>query len=321
MQNRTPVVRESRPALPDFAPVPRRHRHDGWTPERQRAFIEALADTGSVSRAAAMVNMAQTNCYSLRRAPGAEGFRRAWDAALDFGLKRLKDIAFERAIEGQMEPVFVGGKLMGFKRKRNDALLMFCLRHYRQDGQGKRTTVNYFRASATASAGGEGGGSSGSGAASTTVQTVIRGDAPAALPERDDAVAGVLNDFGGVTLDEEAHRAIAVALEGCAARARETRAAYDGGGEAEVDAGMDDPDAPFVRVGEKMTPYRGELIPPVSFDDDRIYGEDEPDWRSAGAAIPDWRAAADVAPDEGAPEQNEEEAACVKPRPPRRKRA
>ncbi len=40
MQNRTPVPRDARPALPGFAPVPRKYRHDGWTPERQRAFIE-----------------------------------------------------------------------------------------------------------------------------------------------------------------------------------------------------------------------------------------------------------------------------------------
>ena len=59
-----------RPPLPDFAPVPRRYRHDGWTPERQKAFIAALAETGCVERAARMVNMAQANCYTLRRAPG-----------------------------------------------------------------------------------------------------------------------------------------------------------------------------------------------------------------------------------------------------------
>ncbi|HEX2763027.1 MAG TPA: hypothetical protein VHM92_04155 [Allosphingosinicella sp.] len=33
-----------------FTPVPRRYRHDGWTPERQVAFIEALADTGRANR-------------------------------------------------------------------------------------------------------------------------------------------------------------------------------------------------------------------------------------------------------------------------------
>ena len=157
MQNRTPIAAEARPPLPDFTPVPRKYRHDGWTPERQRAFIAALADTGSVRRAAAMVNMAQTNCYTLRRAPGAEGFRRAWEAALDFGIARLKDIAFERAIDGYLVPVFVAGKLMGFRRKHNDALLMFCLRHYGQDAGGKRTTINYFSTRASAGAGAESG--------------------------------------------------------------------------------------------------------------------------------------------------------------------
>jgi hypothetical protein len=84
----------------DFTPVARRYRHDGWTPERQKAFIAALAETGCVDRAARRVNIAQTNCYELRRAPGAESFRRAWDAALDFAVPKLKDVAFQRAIEG-----------------------------------------------------------------------------------------------------------------------------------------------------------------------------------------------------------------------------
>jgi hypothetical protein len=150
MRNPVPVPREERPPLPAFTPVPRRYRHDGWTPARQKAFVEALADTGCVERAARMTNMSSENAYVLRRSAGADEFRRAWEAALDFGLKRMKDIAFERAIEGQLVPVFVAGKLLGFRRKRNDALLMFCLRHYGQDAQGKRTTINYFSTRATA---------------------------------------------------------------------------------------------------------------------------------------------------------------------------
>ena len=70
----SPGLRETgkEPTSLAFTPVPRRYRHDGWTPERQVAFIHALADTGCVDRAARMVNMAQANCYALRRAPGAE---------------------------------------------------------------------------------------------------------------------------------------------------------------------------------------------------------------------------------------------------------
>ncbi|MFA9200629.1 MAG: hypothetical protein ACEQR8_05505 [Cypionkella sp.] len=93
-----PVRKPSAAPIPEFTPVPRVYnRHDGWTPERQRAFIGALADTGCVSRAARMVNMAQANCYTLRRAPGAEEFRAAWDAALDCGLAQMKDIALSAA--------------------------------------------------------------------------------------------------------------------------------------------------------------------------------------------------------------------------------
>jgi len=190
MRRWTPVPPAEREALLDFAPAPRRPRHDGWTPERQRAFIAALADTGCVTRAAAMVNIAQTNCYELRRAPGAEGFRRAWDAVLAFGARPVRDAAFERAMKGELVPVFVGGKLMGYRRKKNDALLMFILRHYGQDADGKRVTINYFSTRASAGAANE------------------------------DEAAAALNGFEGVKLDAEAEAAIAAALEACAARRR-----------------------------------------------------------------------------------------------------
>jgi hypothetical protein len=53
MQNRVPIPRDQRPPLPNFTPVPRKYRHDGWTAERQRAFIAGLAETGSVKHARA----------------------------------------------------------------------------------------------------------------------------------------------------------------------------------------------------------------------------------------------------------------------------
>ena len=43
----------------DFTPVPRKaQRADGWTPERQRAFIAALSTTGSKRQAAQAIGMA-----------------------------------------------------------------------------------------------------------------------------------------------------------------------------------------------------------------------------------------------------------------------
>lgn len=307
----SPGLRETgkEPASLAFTPVPRRFRHDGWTPERQRGFILALADTGCVTRAAAMVNMAQANCYALRRAPGAESFRRAWDAALDFGLKRLKDIAFERAIEGQLVPVFSQGKLMGYRRKRNDALLIFCLRHYGQDAEGKRTTINYFSSRASAGAlsaeekgspspdrgpGQAGSGRTGVGAqaeaSTTTVRTVISGGGARPSPASAGAgfgsglseAAAVLNGFEGVELDAEAQAAIAKALEACAARARAADEAYQAGGTAAADAAGDDPGESFFRSED----YHGELIPPCEMEDFVPFIEDEPHWHLAGAEKP-----------------------------------
>ena len=324
MQNRTPIAKEARPPLPDFTPVPRKYRHDGWTPERQKAFISALADTGSVSRAAAMVNMAQTNCYTLRRAPGAESFRRAWEAALDFGLARLKDIAFERAIDGYLVPVFVAGKLMGFRRRHNDALLMFCLRHYGQDAGGKRTTINYFSTRASAGAvtagGGVGGGVGAMGvstaldtngiegsagaagavaeASTTTVRTVIHG--PSASPGANgdgvagqDAAAAAIEGFEGAALDAQAEAEIGAALLALAARQRAMVAAIDAGDVDAVAMQIDDPGVPLVQLGAHGSPYYGPLqMHPGLVDADadaepplRIGGEAS--WVVAGADVPE----------------------------------
>ena len=152
-ETRIPVAAED---LPAFDSVPVKYRHDGWTPARQKAFIGALADTGSVSRAARYVNMSPEGAYYLRRRPGSESFRRAWEAALDLGVQRLKDIAYERAIDGQLSPVFVAGKLKGFRRIRNDRLLMFCLRMNARDERGKRLAASYFDSDAARLHGGPG---------------------------------------------------------------------------------------------------------------------------------------------------------------------
>lgn len=153
-------IRVAAEDLPAFDSVPVKYRHDGWTPARQKAFIGALADTGSVSRAARYVNMSPEGAYYLRRRPGSESFRRAWEAALDLGVQRLKDIAYERAIDGQLSPVFVAGKLKGFRRIRNDRLLMFCLRMNARDERGKRLAASYFDSDAARLHGGTGTSSS-----------------------------------------------------------------------------------------------------------------------------------------------------------------
>ena len=120
--------------LPTFTPVPRQcNRHDGWTDERQRDFIEALADTGSVAAACKVVNMSTVGAYYLRRQPGAETFRKAWEAALQLGVQRIEDVAMDRALNGVDVPVYSYGKLVGLRKSYNDRLLMFILRNRAPD--------------------------------------------------------------------------------------------------------------------------------------------------------------------------------------------
>lgn len=132
MQNLVPAAR---PVLA-FEPVSRKYRYDGWTPERQRGFIAALAETGSVTAAARRINMSAEGAYYLRRQPGADGFRAAWLAALDHWVQRLVDVAIERAIEGVPVPVFHKGEQVGERRWYNDRLTMFILRHHLSDRYG-----------------------------------------------------------------------------------------------------------------------------------------------------------------------------------------
>ena len=55
--------------LLDFTPVPRKiDRADGWTAERQRAFIAALSATGSKRQAAQAIGMAAFGIDQLLKA-------------------------------------------------------------------------------------------------------------------------------------------------------------------------------------------------------------------------------------------------------------
>ncbi|WP_052768981.1 hypothetical protein [Aurantiacibacter marinus] len=116
--------------LPAFTPVPRKcARHDGWTPERQQLFMEALADYGSVRAAANSVGMTPEGAYLLRRHPEAHSFRKAWKAALSLGVQRIEDVAMDRALNGVQVPVYAYGKIIGSRTVYNDRLLMFMLRN------------------------------------------------------------------------------------------------------------------------------------------------------------------------------------------------
>ena len=114
-----------------FEPVPLRPRHDGWHPEKQIAFVEALADSACVEEAARRVGMSVQSAYALRRRHDACHFREAWDAAIDMGMHRLEQAALSRALNGVARPVFYKGEQVGEWRHHDERLAMFLLRYRR----------------------------------------------------------------------------------------------------------------------------------------------------------------------------------------------
>lgn len=127
------------PAAYQWVPVLRKPRTDGWSEAKQRDFIEALADGGSVAEAARAVHMSPSSAYRLRRSPGGEAFARAWDAAVAQAVGMLVDVAFDRAIHGTVEPVLdADGRRIGSRHRPGDRMLMFLLAAHYPDRYGRQ---------------------------------------------------------------------------------------------------------------------------------------------------------------------------------------
>lgn len=109
-------------------------RRDGWTPERQRDFILALARIGLVTAAAREVGMSRKSAYALLERAGPEsGFAKAWDAAITEGQDKARGTAIDRALNGIEVPYFYRGTLRGMRRVYDDRLLIAALRSTSRD--------------------------------------------------------------------------------------------------------------------------------------------------------------------------------------------
>lgn len=106
------------------------------TPARQKRFLEALSDTGSVTTAVAVAGTSRTLVYEVRKADPA--FATAWNEAEEIAADRLEDEARRRAIEGVPEPLVSAGKLVRDDdgqpitvRRYSDNLLIALLKAHR----------------------------------------------------------------------------------------------------------------------------------------------------------------------------------------------
>ncbi len=133
----------TRRRIPAFHPVPVSPRHDGWTPERQAAFIGYLAQTRCVTTAAAMVGKDKTSAYRLRKRAGAAGFAAAWDVALGRGRSSVATSSAKstgldagyRLATGLAQVVMYRGKYRATRWKAdNSALLQLVAQLARGEG-------------------------------------------------------------------------------------------------------------------------------------------------------------------------------------------
>ena len=103
-------------------------RANSITPDLQREFVAHLAATGVVASAARRIGRSMEALYKLRHKPGAQGFAKAWDRAVQMGVERLEDTALARAIEGSERKIIRGGEVVATERFHNEALVMFFLK-------------------------------------------------------------------------------------------------------------------------------------------------------------------------------------------------
>ena len=120
---------ECAPEVPEFEPVKLRYRHDGLTPARQVAVVQAMAACGCIREACGKVGISAEAVYELRRRPDAQSFRCAMDTALDGASDRVEDGVFGRAINGVEVPHYYKGELVGTHRRYDERLAMFILRY------------------------------------------------------------------------------------------------------------------------------------------------------------------------------------------------
>lgn len=62
-----------------------------WTPAKQRIFLAALRDLGSVARAARAAGMSRSSAHRLRQRLRGTPFDHAWDGVLKLHASRMAD--------------------------------------------------------------------------------------------------------------------------------------------------------------------------------------------------------------------------------------
>jgi hypothetical protein len=122
-----PGTVETAPPAKPSPDRPRAVRHDGWTPERQRIFLDTLARTGVVADACRAARMSRDGAYEFRRRAAGAAFAIAWDAALLISRGAIADDVMSRARHGVIDRVYRDGELVAERHRYDNRLTMAVL--------------------------------------------------------------------------------------------------------------------------------------------------------------------------------------------------
>ncbi|HEX8224594.1 MAG TPA: hypothetical protein VF605_12325 [Allosphingosinicella sp.] len=145
--------RDSRPRPPDdrddlisdrlgsYVPVEtdsagRRRRCDGFTPDRQVVFLDALARCGVVADAARAAGISRDTAYNLRNRAEGAAFSLGWDAAYLKSRARLADDLESRARNGVVDRIYRNGELWGERHRHDNRLAMAVLTRLDRQAEG-----------------------------------------------------------------------------------------------------------------------------------------------------------------------------------------
>lgn len=105
----------------------RRRRCDGFTPERQVVFLDALSRCGVAADAARVAGVSRDTVYNLRNRAEGRAFSLAWDAAMLMSRARVSDELHSRALNGVVEKIYRNGELWGERHRHDNRLAMALL--------------------------------------------------------------------------------------------------------------------------------------------------------------------------------------------------
>jgi len=100
-------------------------RHDGWTPEKKRRFLEVYAECGVIVEACEAVGMSARSAYNLRDRDPL--FAAGMEAAQVMARPKLADEAYSRSLNGVVERIYKDGVIVAERHRYDNKLTMGVL--------------------------------------------------------------------------------------------------------------------------------------------------------------------------------------------------